>query len=704
LTALHGPFTTVVVDVGAGRIVHWGASLGPLDASQLEALANATMPAVPQAGLDRHVAAGLVPDPSVGWVGAPSIQLSRNAIALQPRWQPVVDDPSTDLASDDGAVTVRLGDPAAGVLVEVRLRLVGDVLVSALSITNTGVAALGVERAAVVLPVGSRGAEIESFAGRWSREFISQRIPVSVGQWVRENVRGRTSHDAFPGVLVGTSGFSEERGDIWAAHLAWSGNHRTVVERLADGRTVMQLGELLSPGEVVLAPGDTYDAPPVHACWSGTGRNGVRRAMHRFMRARTTHPQRPRPVLLNTWEAVYFDHQLSKLFNLAERAAEVGVERFVLDDGWFGKRDDDTTSLADWVVDARKYPNGLAPLADYVNGLGMEFGLWVEPEMVNPDSDIARAHPEWILQTPGYEPVLGRSQLVLDLQHADVADYLFERLDELLRTVNIAYFKWDMNRDHTHGSHHGRPSAHGQTLAVYALLDRLRAAHPSIEIESCASGGGRIDHGILARTDRVWTSDCNDALERQRMHQGATLFVPPELLGAHIGPRHSHTTGRVHGIEFRALTALPFHLGIEWNIAAINDADRARLAELVAFHRRHRDLLHHGELRWIDVDDPSIAAYGVIAEDRSQAVVVVAQLDTSTTTLPTPIVISGLDAASTYSVRPVHELAPAYGPMKQQPPWWKSGVNLNGAALGSVGVTIPVLNPETAVVIELTRQ
>jgi alpha-galactosidase len=693
LAAIHGPSTSLVVDCNDGCVVHWGARLADGDA--LDAIALAAQPSIPQGGLDHGVALTVVPDPSRGWVGSPSVQLSRSGVLVQPRW--AYRDPT--LSTD--AMELRCADQSAGVAIDVRLSMVGDVLVVSISVTNIADEPLGVERAAVVLPVASRASEIESFAGRWSREFISQRIPLSIGQWVRENVRGRTSHDAFPAVLVGSANFSEERGDIWAAHLAWSGNHRTVVERLADGRTVMHLGELLSAGEVVLGPGETYHAPPVHACWSGEGRNGVRRAMHRFMRARTNHPQRPRPVLLNTWEAVYFDHQQSKLFQLAERAAEVGIERFVLDDGWFGKRDDDTTSLADWVVDVRKYPNGLGPLADYVNGLGMEFGLWVEPEMVNPDSDIARAHPEWILQTPGYDPVLGRSQLVLDLQHRAVADYLFERLNELLSTVNIAYFKWDMNRDHTHGSHDGRPSTHGQTQAVYALLDRLRVAHPTVEVESCSSGGGRIDHGILARTDRVWTSDCNDAFERQRMHRGASLFVPPELLGAHIGPRHSHTTGRVHTLEFRALTALPFHLGVEWNIAAINDADRARLGELIAFHKDHRSLLHSGDLRWFDVDDPAITVYGVVAADRRRALVVVAQLDTSVAALPSPVRISGLDESVHYRVSYQGAMAGPLGPMKSPPPWIGSGLTLSGRALAQVGLTLPVLWPESAVVIDL---
>ena len=299
---------------------------------------------------------------------------------------------------------------------------------------------------------------------------------------------------------------------------------------------------------------------------------------------------------------MYFDHETEKLKALADAAADLGIERFVLDDGWFGSRRDDTKGLGDWWVSENVYPDGLTPLISHVIGLGMEFGIWVEPEMVNPDSDVFRAHPDWALVSAGYEPVLGRQQLVLDLGNPAAFAFIEEHLDGLLRDHDIAYVKWDMNRDHIQGSgRDGAAGTHAQTLALYRLLDELRAKHPTVEFESCASGGARIDHEILRRTERVWTSDCNDALERQTIQRGASMLIPPEVMGAHIGPTRSHTTGRTHSLSFRAATAMFGHLGVEWNVdrsrrrgphgASRGDRD-AQGAPRVAPHRRHGALRH----------------------------------------------------------------------------------------------------------------
>ena len=254
---------------------------------------------------------------------------------------------------------------------------------------------------------------------------------------------------------------------------------------------------------------------------------------------------RPRPVLLNTWEAVYFDQSPEALMELASVAAAVGAERFVLDDGWFGGRRDDRRGLGDWWVSAEVFPEGLAPLIAHVRSLGMDFGIWVEPEMVNPDSDVYRAHPVWALATEGYEPVLGRNQLVLDLGRDDAFGNVLERLDALLRDHDIAFVKWDMNRPHVQGSGaSGAAGSHAQTLAFLRLFDELRSRHPSVEFESCASGGGRIDLDVLRRAARVWTSDCNDALERLTIQFGASMLIPYEVMGAHIGPERSHSSER----------------------------------------------------------------------------------------------------------------------------------------------------------------
>ena len=444
---------------------------------------------------------------------------------------------------------------------------------------------------------------------------------------------------------------------MWGAHLAWSGNHRVLAERLPDGRRYLQLGELLHPGEVVLQPGERYETPEVIATY-GVGLTPASWGFHRS-RALTGDASRPPPrkVLLNTWEAVYFDHDLDRLRRLADVAASVGVERFVLDDGWFGSRRNDRSGLGDWTVSADAHPGGLSPIIDHVRSLDMDFGIWVEPEMVSPDSDLFRAHPDWVLATDGYQPVLGRHQLVLDLGRPGAYAHVLGQLDALLSEHAIAYVKWDMNRDHVQGSgSDGAAGTHAQTMALYRLLDELRARHPSVEIESCASGGGRIDHEILRRTQRVWTSDCNDALERQTIQRGASMFVPPEVMGAHIGPPRSHTTGRVHSLAFRAATAMFGHLGIEWNLLELDERDLADLTAVIELHRRFRPLLHSGDVVRFDADlegvghsdSPVAHAHGVYAADRSEALIAFVQLRTGTSLAPSPLRLPGLDAERTY--------------------------------------------------------
>ena len=453
---------------------------------------------------------------------------------------------------------------------------VGDVLEVHLQLTNTASRRYSLDALTVTLPLASAAAELLGFEGRWAREFQPVRTEWTHGAVLSENRRGRTSHENPPLVFAGTPGFGEWSGEVWGAHVAWSGNHTLLAERLPDGRRYLQAGELLHPGEVVLEAGESYTTPNVVAVYSDGGLTPATWGFHRSLRSSPAHPTSPRPVLLNTWEAVYFDHDTDRLRELADVAAEIGVERFVLDDGWFGSRRSDRSGLGDWWVSPEVYPDGLTPLIDHVTGLGMEFGIWVEPEMVNPDSDLYRAHPEWALTTDGYDAVLGRNQLVLDLGNPDAFAHILAHLDALLGDHDIAYVKWDMNRDHVQGSGTtGSAGTRVQTLALYALLDELRRRHPRVEFESCASGGGRIDHEILQRTERVWTSDCNDALERQTIQRGASMLLPPEVMGAHIGPTRSHTTARVHTLAFRAATAMFGHLGVEWNVARLGEDDRS---------------------------------------------------------------------------------------------------------------------------------
>ena len=697
IVRLRARGTEVVVDVRGGVpiVAHWGADLG--DGATLDGvLAALDRPSVPGAG-DDPAAIAILPEHGSGAAGRPGLRGHRpGGRDWAPRFAPA------GHVLDGSALEVRAVDEHAGLGLTTTFRL-DHALVVQVELTNHGTTRYLLDGLSVTVPLPDQADELLTFTGRWAREMQLERRPWISGAHLAENLRGRTSHEHPPLVFAGPAGVGEWGGEVWGAHLAWSGNHSILAERLPDGRRLLQLGELLHPGEVVLEPGESYRTPEVVAVWSESGLTPASWGFHRHLRARPGHPTSPRPVTLNTWEAVYFDHDLDRLRALADVAAEVGIERFVLDDGWFGSRRDDTSGLGDWTVSAAVHPDGLAPLIEHVRALGMEFGIWVEPEMVNPDSDLYRAHPEWALVDDRYEPVLSRNQLVLDLAQPEAYAHILGQLDALLRDHDIAYVKWDMNRDHVQAAGaSGAAGTHAQTLAVYRLLDDLRAAHPGVEIESCSSGGGRIDHEILRRTERVWTSDCNDALERQAIQRGVSMFVPPEVMGAHIGPTRSHTTGRVHRLAFRAATAMFGHLGVEWDIAALDERDRGRLTAAIALHRRFRPLLHSGDVVRFDTEAPYLA-HGVYAPDRAEALVSWAQLATAASLTPPLLRLPGLDPDRRYRVAPVPLPGERWGIARRHPGWLTDdrSLELTGRELAAVGIRPPVLHPESAVLFHL---
>ena len=337
----------------------------------------------------------------------------------------------------------------------------------------------------------------------------------------------------------------------------------------------------------------------------------------------------------------------------------------------------------------------------------MEFGLWVEPEMVNVDSDVYRAHPEWVLRAGDDLPVPWRQQQVLDIAHPGAYDHVLGQLDALLTDNDIAYLKWDHNRDLLDAGHHGRPGVHAQTLAVYRLLDELRPRHPGVEIESCASGGARVDLGILARTDRVWASDTNDALERQTVQRWTQLLLPPELVGSHVGPPTAHTTGRTHHLSFRGATALFGHLGVEWDITSLDPAERAALGRLVASYKAHRALLHGGVVVHADHPDPAVLVHGVVAADGSEALMSCVAVASHQSEVPLPARFPGLDPDADYRVARVDAGGEVFVVQHEGPAWWNAdgaaGPVLPGSFLAEVGLPLPVLGPEQAVVLHLAR-
>jgi alpha-galactosidase len=689
---LRGRASDVVVDLATGvpTIVHWGRRIADVlvDGTVREALAAGTP--------DQVAPVSVVPEHGSGFTGRPGLLgHRRRGTAWAPRFS------ALDHTATSNRLVARASDDVAGLEIVTTIEI-DDALVVQIELTNRSADRYLLDGLTITVPLPQHVAEIGSFTGRWSREMQSVRRPWPSGTHTIENRRGRTSHESPPLVFAGVAGFGEWHGEMWGAHLAWSGNHVVLADRLADGRRYLQLGELLHPGEVALEPGATYRTPELIGVHSEHGLTAATQQFHRHLRRRSTHPTTPRPVLVNTWEAVYFDHDLDQLRALADRASRVGIERFVLDDGWFGARRHDRAGLGDWVVSHEAHPGGLGPLIDHVRARGMEFGLWVEPEMVNPDSDLYRMHPEWALVTDGYSPVQARHQLVLDLSQPDAFAHVLGQLDALLHDHEIAYLKWDMNRDHIGGSDAtGAAGTHEQTLAVYRLLDELRTRHPGVEIESCSSGGGRIDMEILRRTERVVAIARPDALERQTIQRGTSMLIPPELMGAHIGPTRSHTTGRRHDLAFRAATALFGHLGVEWNLLSLTDEELDALATVVALHKRFRPLLHGGDTVRFDTEPASIA-HGVYAPDRSEALVSFALVSTAPSLAPPPLLLPGLDTARTYEATCVELPGARPGPARHQPSWITAGCTMRGDELAAVGLQPPIMHPETAILIHLS--
>ncbi|SOD74473.1 alpha-galactosidase [Jatrophihabitans sp. GAS493] len=659
-----------------------------------------------------HHAAGralpILPEVSQGWLGQPGLRGHRmtgadwsSAFAVRR----ITPEPSPESAATRG-LRVEAEDPLRGLRLTTEVESVaGGAIRIRHRLENLQETAYFLDTLDVCVPLPDRTGEILDLTGRWGRERSPQRRPIADGVWLREGRSGKTGPESATLLTVGTDGFGFGHGEVWGVHLAWSGNSRHFVERSSSGLTVLGAGELLLPGEVILAQGDSYSTPWVYFTASGAGLDGLAAQLHDHLRAANPPSPAPRPVTCNVWEAVYFDHDLTRLTELADRAAEIGIERFVLDDGWFGGRRHDRAGLGDWRVSEEVWPNGLGPIVDHVRGLGLQFGLWFEPEMVNADSDLYRAHPKWVLGVPDRPLPEFRHQLVLDLGRPEVQDHLFDQMHAVLAGYGIGYVKWDHNRALGDGASAFRGGAAGvrqQTLGFYRLLDRLRDAHPDVQWESCGSGGGRIDLGVLERTDRVWTSDMTDALSRQLIQRWTAQLVAPEYLGAHVSASPNHQTGRELSLDFRASTAFFGDFGVEWDITTATEDERSRLAEWITLYKRHRGVLHGGRMVRVDTVDDARWIYGVHTHDQTEAVFAYAQLDESTHD-PEPFRVTGLDPTRSYRASQIAPIQRSGPPERGDYRWPGEGMVLSGAALAVVGLPAPARWPLSSLLIHLTQ-
>lgn len=758
---------SVVLDVSEGRIplvTHWGADLGELSAQDAAQLTEIAASPIPQNAPDVPLRVGLLPQLSDGWLGRPGLAGSRpdgsgwaprlvttsvrltDASTGETREASTADgagsaEPSAAqagaapagaaapaapqlLQSGAGTAVFSLFAEEAGLEVELTLELLASgILRTRAAVTNTAALAYALTDLTPALPVPLRAEEILDFAGRWTKERTSQRSRMGVGVHLRENRRGRTGPDSAHLLHLGTPGFDFEHGEIWAVHTAFSGNHRHYAERVSSGFQVIGGGELLQPGEVRLARGESVESPWLYGAYSPAGLDPIARSFHSLLRAREGHVDTARPVTLNVWEAVYFDHDLDRLTDLADRAAELGVERFVLDDGWFGGRRDDYAGLGDWVVSADVWPEGLTPLIEHVTGLGMQFGLWFEPEMVNMDSDVAREHPEWVMgPSLAALPVESRHQQVLNLSIPEAYAHVRDQMMAVLDANDIAYIKWDQNRDLIEAATRatGAAATHEQTLAAYRLMEELKQAHPGLEIEACASGGARVDLGVLEHTDRVWVSDCIDPLERQQMNRWTSQLLPFELMGSHIASGRSHTTGRLHTLGFRAASALFGHLGIEWDLAQATETELAELRAWVEYYKQWRELIFTGALHRSGGEDDPIWLTGVVAPEQDAALYELACVQRVGVAPHGRLRLPGLDPARRYRLtprvlgeRPTGLVWPAWAREDHtaasdrvaaphtEPAALTGGVEMSGAVLSLAGIALPLIDPETAVLLEV---
>jgi len=666
------------------EVVYWGPALPARE--NHETIAAASWMDVTGGMVDVNAAISLHPEASQTFPGQTGLSArSRDGAVLQPAFRF-----ESEAASDHG-LTLVFSDSALDLTLVFDLSLTPGTSLYRLQTRLESADVIQVDwLAAPVLPVPAHTNEMIEFSGRWCAEFLTRRLPFAPGARVRDNRTGRSDHAHFPGLIVCNAGTSNTVGDAYAFHYGWSGGHRMVAEELADGRRQVQFGH--AGGSQ--AAGRHFLTAPLYATFSPDGFNGTSVRYQRHLRdtiVKGAHA--PRPVHYNCWEAVYFDHKLDELKAIASHAAGLGAERFVLDDGWFGLRDDDTTSLGDWVIDTRKYPDGLTPLIDHVKALGLQFGLWFEPEMINEDSALYRAHPDWVLGAA--DQIRGRQQLVLDMGREDVREYLFHQIAAILRSNDIGYIKWDHNRV--------LPFVDSaQTDGLYQLLDRLRSEFPDVEIESCASGGGRIDFGILERTQRVWLSDSNDAQERQRIQHDAALFLPASVTGSHVGPRRCHTSSRTLDIRLRAWTAAQRHMGFEMDPRELTEDEATVLRDVTSWWKANRGWMMRADILRLDSSDPAVIAEQQLAQDGDRFAVFAALTRPSDQILPHPLRLTGLDPEASYRITLANrDQAPRLS--RGSPLLKTEDLEVSGRFLMARGLTLPWRFPETIWVLEGQR-
>jgi alpha-galactosidase len=599
--------------------------------------------------------------------GSTVLQLAYRDHRIVPGKPPLAGLPSTYVEAEDEADTleVDLVDEPSGLVVTLSYTIFRDVPVVARSarLRNDGPAPLHLSTAmSLVLDLADADWDLVHLSGWWARERHVRTRRLVMGRQSISSARGSSSHVHNPFLCLRRSSTTEEHGEAVGVALVYSGNFLAEVEVEPFGTSRVRIGIDPETFGWALPPGAEFTTPEAVVVHTFDGLGGMSDALHRLFRerlARGTWRDRPRPILVNNWEGTYFDFDEDRLVAIATVARDLGIELFVLDDGWFGKRDDDTTSLGDWFVDRRKLPNGIDALARRIEGLGIKFGLWIEPEMVSERSELFAAHSDWAIGIPGRPRTEGRQQLVLDLSRPQIVHHLFGVLSDVLGSGPISYVKWDMNRWISEPWSPARPADgqgeffHRYILGVYDLYERLTRAFPEILFESCAGGGGRFDAGLLAYAPQTWTSDDTDAIERLPIQWGTSLAYPLSSMGAHVSAVPNHQVGRITPLATRAAVAFFGVFGYELDTTALTDAERAEVRDQVAFYKEHRDVLQYGRfvrLRSPFEGDGNETAWMSVSDDRRRAVVGFYQVLNRPAPGPDRLRLRGLDPALDYRV------------------------------------------------------
>ena len=560
---------------------------------------------------------------------------------------------------------ILMEDTICGVQAELSYSIFSDsdALMRSVRIVNCGKDAVWLEKVlSASFDMDDTGFDLVTLNGAWARERHISRNPINYGFQGISSGRGESSHQHHPFMALAAKGADQTKGEVYGIHFVYSGNFcGSVYKNQFDQlRITMGIGEEDFCWK--LEAGEDFQAPEVVLTYSAEGLGGMSRIYHDLYRQhliRSPYLKKKRPILINNWEATYFDFDEKKLLAIAKEAAKSGIEMLVMDDGWFGSRNDDRSALGDWFVNEKKLKGGLKKLVDGVNALGMKFGIWFEPEMISPDSDLYRAHPDWAIAVPGRRAVMGRDQYVLDLSRKEIRDYVFERVSAILDSANIEYVKWDMNRQLTDLGSYDLPAdrqgelSHRYVLAVYELQERLIRRYPKLLLENCSGGGARFDPGMLYYSPQIWCSDDTDAVERLMIQEGTALIYPLSTMGAHVSDCPNHTVGRLTPFETRGYVALAGTFGYELDVTKIPEADRAMIPKQVAMYHKYHNLVADGDYYRIASygENHSYDCYMTVKKDRSEALLTYIQVLAQANVHTKKIRLQGLDPEKRYKIK-----------------------------------------------------